>query len=290
MAGALQRSQRRSPRTQAKPGPSPPSSQGSPGGTSPPGARPNERTASSAEKARPRSPTAPLARKSPMAGGRAGGAEPAPATADPTRDGARGNSGAHRGEAVRARGRGWAPSKRAGGPGRRPPQSLLRASTHSTWRPREPRGFLSPASPLTHRRGRPPSTPGSGPPAGLWACQPAQAQTLTDPELCAERDAADAAEPGHVRETPPHHLSDEALRGPETSPSATMQAVLHRDPHLLPLLGIPGFQAPDSSSKAQLSLTAANRFNPHSSALHPRPASVASRVVACSPHPTLETS
>ena len=166
IARALQRSQRRSPGTQAKPGPSPPRSQGSPGGTSPPGAHPNESTASSAEKALPSSQTAPSARKSPVAGGRAGSVELAPATADPTRDGARGNSGTHRGEAVRARGRGWAPSNRARGPGRRPPQSLFRASTHSTRRPGEPRVFFSPASRLTHRRGRPASTPGSGPPAG----------------------------------------------------------------------------------------------------------------------------
>ena len=30
---------------------------------------------------------------------------------------------------------------------------------------------------------------------------------MTDPELWAERDAVDAAEPGHVRETRPHRLS-----------------------------------------------------------------------------------
>ena len=110
--GSLPRSQRRSPGPQAKPGPSPPRSRCAPGGTFLPGARPNERTASSAGKARSGSRTALPAQRSPAAGGRAGRQELGPAAAGPTRDGARGNGGAHRaggrgGRTARAAVGGW---------------------------------------------------------------------------------------------------------------------------------------------------------------------------------------
>lgn len=119
-------------------------------------------------------------------------AELGPAAAGPTRDGARGNGGAHWGGALRARARiggggegessTAAPEGRAGG--------LLRPSFVLPLTPHAGRGspVLSsrPLPVLTHRRGRPAPRPvaarlQAGELASPRATEPAQAQTLTDP-------------------------------------------------------------------------------------------------------------